>query len=390
MANGNRIFDEAAEIAFPRYPGTDGDARAIAWLEKRVQETGLVTSLQWFSYDLGPAQLVLRVVLVVSALLVAATGIVTTRSPIAGLCLLVTAVLPGAVFLAWSPWLEKLYRRDGGTRTANVIGRRGVASPRVTLILMAHHDSKSQSLSFPFRMGLTVVAITGVLVLGSLVLLAILSGDPTGPVWLAPLAAGASAVAALLLSTMRSGNRSPGGVDNAGSVAIMLAVVRQLIDQLADDIELVVLSTGAEEDHMVGAMRWLDLHADSITLPVFCLNFDGAGAPGRAVLIERYGFGRLFSGEMSSAACRAAGRLGIRPRGIVMLPGIGIDAIPFAHRGFPCLTLSSGSLGRATMSVHSANDKAEHLDPATLAEIADLAFEIVIELSRQKPASVSG
>jgi len=64
-----------------------------------------------------------------------------------------------------------------------------------------------------------------------------------------------------------------------------------------------------------------------------------------------------------------------------MLPGMGIDSIPFAHRGLPCLTLSSGSLGRATMSVHSANDRAEHLDPATLAEIADLAFETLMDLS---------
>jgi len=32
------------------------------------------------------------------------------------------------------------------------------------------------------------------------------------------------------------------------------------------------------------------------------------------------------------------------------------------------------------MSVHSANDKAEHLDPDTLAQIADLAYETLIEL----------
>jgi hypothetical protein len=130
-------------------------------------------------------------------------------------------------------------------------------------------------------------------------------------------------------------------------------------------------------------MRWLDAHLESIARPVFCLNFDGAGAPGRPVLIERYGFGRLFSAEMSAAARRSAERLEIKPRGILMLPGIGIDSIPFAHRGVPCLTLSSGSLGRATMSVHSVNDRAEHLDPDTLAEIADLAVKILIDLANK-------
>ena len=381
VADGEPIFDDAAELAFPRYPGTEGDAKAISWLESRFQDMGLETTLQWFTYDLGPAQRALRVVLVASAILVAVAGFVTTPSPLIGLILLVAAFLPGAVFLAWSPWLEKLYRREGGTRTGNVIGRRGVAEPRMTLMLMAHHDSKSQSLSFPFRMGLTITTIAGAFLLASLALIAILSDNLPGPNWLAPVAGAATALAAFALSTMKSGNQSPGGVDNAGSVAIVLAVARRLISELADDIELIVLSTGAEEDHMIGAMRWLDVHAESLVSPTFCLNLDGAGAPGRAVLIERYGFGRLFSAEMSAAARRAADRLGIKPRGIVMLPGIGIDSIPFAHRGIPCLTLSSGSLGRATMSVHSANDKAEHLDPNTLAEIADLAYETMMDLS---------
>jgi len=285
MADGKQIFDEAAELAFPRYPGTEGDARAISWLESRFLETGLQTKLQWFTYDLGPAQRALRVVLVASAMLVAVAGFVTTPSPLIGLILLVAAFLPGAVFLAWSPWLERLYQREGGTRTANVIGKRGVAEPRMTLILMAHHDSKSQSLSFPFRMGLTITTIAGAFLLASLALIAILSGNLPSPTWLAPSAGGATAIAALVLSTMKSSNRSPGGVDNAGSVAIVLAVARRLIDELADDIEVVVLSTGAEEDHMIGAMRWLDVHADSLAQPVFCLNLDGAGAPGRAVLI---------------------------------------------------------------------------------------------------------
>ena len=150
----------------------------------------------------------------------------------------------------------------------------------MTLMLMAHHDSKSQSLSFPFRMGLTITTIAGAFLLASLALIAILSGSLPVPTWLAPFAGGATAVAALVLSTMTNGNHSPGGVDNAGSVAIVLAVARRLIGELADDIELVVLSTGAEEDHMIGAMRWLDAHVEELQrTPTVAFNFDGAGSP---------------------------------------------------------------------------------------------------------------
>ena len=58
----------------------------------------------------------------------------------------------------------------------------------------------------------------------------------------------------------------------------------------------------------------------------------------------------------------------------------GIDAIPFAHRGLECLTFSSGSLDKATIAVHSANDVADHLDPDTLGRIATLARELARDL----------
>jgi hypothetical protein len=66
-----------------------------------------------------------------------------------------------------------------------------------------------------------------------------------------------------------------------------------------------------------------------------------------------------------------------------MLPGIGIDAIPFDHRGVGCLTLSSGSLDRATLSVHSANDVARHLDAQTLARVASLGLAIAVDIAER-------
>jgi Zn-dependent M28 family amino/carboxypeptidase len=224
------------------------------------------------------------------------------------------------------------------------------------------------------------VALTILVVAGTI------TGAVPGPPWLAPASGSVAAAAALVLSTMRSGNRSPGGVDNAGSMAILLELARTLPARVADDVELVFLSPGAEEDHMVGAMRWLASHGEHVReRPVYCLNLDGAGSPGRLVLLERYGFGRMFSRAMSEAARRAAARIGVKVRGIVQPPAMGIDAIPFAHAGIPCLTVSSGSLGRATASVHSANDTADNLDPATLAAAAELGRETLLELASLAP-----
>jgi len=110
------------------------------------------------------------------------------------------------------------------------------------------------------------------------------------------------------------------------------------------------------------------------------LNFDGAGAAGKTVLIERFGFGRRFSKTLSAVARRAAQRLDLPLRSIIMPPAMGIDAIPFAHHGIDCLTLSSGRLDRAAISVHSSRDVAGHLDAATLERIAELARTMVADL----------
>ena len=136
---------------------------------------------------------------------------------------------------------------------------------------------------------------------------------------------------------------------------------------------------------MVGAMRWLDAHADELRdRSVWAINFDGAGIPGRVALLERYGLGRLFSSELSRTARDAAGALGLVVRGVYMPPAMGIDAIPFVHRGIPCLTLASGSLGRASLSIHSAGDVAANLSGEALSEVAALAVEMAVRLSAEK------
>lgn len=378
-----RMLAGAAEIAFPRYPGSAGDRRAIALVAAKLRERGLETVVEPFRYDLRPALVALRVLLVGAALAVgAATALAHVSAPLA-LVLLATGVAVGGLLIVWAPGAARLYARSGPTQTANVAGYRRARHPRLRIVLLAHHDSKSQNLTFPVRMGLTLASLAGGATLALTLVVAAIRAVPAG--WLA-LAAGGATVAALLgLATLRSGNDSPGGVDNAGSVAIVLELAGLLPSRVADDVELIFLSPGAEEDHMVGAMRWLAAHrAELVDAPLYALNFDGAGAPGKVVLIERYGLGRPFSADLSAVARTAAGRLGIPVRGITMPPAIGIDAIPFAHHALPCLTLSSGALDRATISVHSARDVAAHLDGPALERVARLALEIVADLVRRR------
>lgn len=388
--DGRAIYARAQELAFPRYPGTDGDRRAIEVVAEWFDTAGLEVSRETFTYDVRPAFRALRLLLLGSAALVAlsaglAEGVLPGPArPGVALVLLASAFTAGAVFLTWAPWLEGIYASDGPTATVNVVGRRkteGAAGETgTTLILMAHHDSKSQSLTLPFRALSTLAAILGVLLLAA-VELAVLVGAAPPAGWLLA-ASGAACLALVALSTLRSGNRSPGGVDNAGSVAILAELAAVLAAEVSPRVELVFLSPGAEEDHMVGAMRWLERHgADLAGRRVFAINLDGAGIPGRVVALERYGFGRRFSPRLAALARRTAGELELPVRGAMLPPAMGIDAIPFANRGIESLTLASGSLNAAVLAVHSANDCGENLDPQALADVARLTRTVVLNLA---------
>jgi hypothetical protein len=384
-----RILAQAHALSFPRYPGSDGDRRAIALVREALERTGLEVTEEPFSYDLRPAWLALRGLLLLCALLLGTAGWSVLPAPLLAASCLILALVTGGTFLAWAPGLERVYRQEGPTHTANVSGRRRVQAPGMTIVLMAHHDSKSQNLTLPWRAGMTLTAVTGGLALVVLLLLRLAADMTEVSPWVGPAAGSLAAGALLVLSTLRSGNRSPGAVDNAGSVAILLELARTLPFQLPEDVELIFLSTGAEEDHMVGAMRWLDRHRETLAdRDVLTLNFDGAGNPGRVVLLERYGFGTPFSPRLSGAARRAARELGIPVRGVLMPPAMGIDAIPFHHRGLETLTFSSGSLGRATLAIHSAHDRPEHLDAETLGQTARLAAALIVDLTGSHRAIV--
>lgn len=379
--DGERILDRARRLAFPRYAGTEGCVRAQAMVAGWFRDAGLEVTEEPFSYDIRPAFRAIRGVLVSAAILVVVAASLAATSTAAALTALAAGIVVGGALIVYAPGAERIYRGEGPTRTANITGRRRVPGPRMTLIFLAHYDSKSQNLTFPWRNGLVIVAILGALSLLGVLVARLVAGGSAGPSWLPAATGGPACVALLVLSTLRSGNASPGGVDNAGSVAIVRELAEHLPSRLPADVETIFLSPSAEEDHMVGAMRWLAAHLDELRgRPVHALNFDGAGAPGRPVVLDSYGIFHRFAPEITRAAAAAARDLGLALRRIWMPPGIGVDAIPFHHRGVPCLTFSSGALDRATIAVHSRHDVAEHLDAATLEAVARLAAKTALRL----------
>ena len=124
---GERLLAEATALSFPRYPGTEGDRRAIAHLVERFAAAGLEVETEPFTYDVAPAFRALRGLLLSVAVLIALAGFLAVRSPGLALVPLAIGLAGGGFFLGWAPWLERLYARPGRTETANVVARRRAA-----------------------------------------------------------------------------------------------------------------------------------------------------------------------------------------------------------------------------------------------------------------------
>ena len=382
---GRRLKAQATEIAFPRAAGSPGNERARRIVGQRFSDAGLQVEEQSFSYDLERAFRAIRWTLRAAALALALATVLAEARPQVALVALAAGILTGVALLAWAPGVERLYAGDGPTKTANVVARRpAVGRVRKTLIVLAHYDSKSQNLTFPWRMGATLFSIFGT---GSLTLSLIL--EIPAAVVVGRSGGAVAVLALLLLSTLRNENRSPGGTDNAGSVAVLLELGRELPAAIPEDVELILLSPSAEEDHMVGAMRWLarNLPTEKArTDEIVAINLDGAGSPGRAVAMQWFGFGRRFGPTPIRASLAASRALSIPMRRIWLPPAVGVDAIPFVHQGIECVTFSSGSLGKETLAVHSARDVADNLCEQSLENVYRLVRETACRLTTRCPA----
>jgi hypothetical protein len=258
---------------------------------------------------------------------------------------------------------------DGPVRTANVVGRfRSGASRR--LVLVAHHDTKSQPLSLAGRAALvTLLAVGWAAMPVEAAAGAMLSGA-----WLARaldplLLAGGAAGLGLAWGGGVWRDRSPGALDNAASVLCVLEAARRLAADPPEDLELVVAFTGGEEHMMLGArslVRWLEEPGRAGS--AFVVNLDGVGEPGPVGIVgpSRY----------IAPLREAARRVEVAVRRVRLPPGAVTDAVPLRRAGLPVVGLTSGRLGPGARAVHTPRDRVENVDPRTMEEVVRLLVSL--------------
>jgi hypothetical protein len=382
------LLDTVRELAFPRFTGTPGACRAAERMARFFEEAGLVVTREAFSVSRNAMSRYRTLLHGVAAACALFLGASAPGHPGAALAVGVALLALVAGAGRWPRWIERGFDAPPRVESENVVGRApGRSGGGVTLVFLAHFDSKSAR--FPTFVPVALI-LAGALAVCALTLACAWSLTASSPLdagWARALSAlGAAAFLAPIAN--RSGNESPGAMDNASGCAVLRELAGALpADPALAGAALVFVSTGAEEIGLAGALRWIREHGPELDRArTLFVNVDSTGV-GRGLLALDVR-GRAPDGRPMSELVRCAAKAaGVPVRRLAFLPGVGVDTMPISARGYATVTVTGRVLGAASRRIHSPRDSVEHLSEAGLRDAAAFAAALAREAVRSAGAS---
>ncbi len=393
--NPETALKYAASIARPRRVGCGEDEVVANEIADRLRQFGYRVERQPFEFSTAPNTF-LTMIILVDLLLVLAILMLRASMPFAASIAAVLMMLSIVLFSSINrivqsaaiempvpehplrrierrSWRSVLSKRH---TTANFIGTRPVEDDGSLphLYLVAHYDSKSQRMPLAIRIMLFMVAIGASLIVAVLTLFNALT----------PIANAASIIAMLAglpLLFLDIGNQSPGAIDNASSVGLVLHLAECLAQRsdLHDKLRITILIPSAEEMTLMGSAAFVKAHTRQLRQQarhgLFILNFDGIGIDG-----DLYVAGRSPRRQTHDTVTlldymrRACHELRL-PLKRFRLVGAMFDHMPFAQHGFDAATLLA--VGPASRSVHTRDDSIDKLHVRGFKQAGQVALRMI-------------
>ncbi len=362
--DAERAYADVEKLCYPRGVGTPAEQRAARYILQEFAAAGLQTHPQPFPVSLFPTKIGCTLLFTIAVLLVLAGAQSVSQAP------LLAALCWGlAAFLTNMPWRvlgSGSHLWPPRTTSANLIACLPASTARAParVVFMAHYDTKSQLLPTGVRVLLVYVATTSS---GLLALLSLLDALGFPGAWqLAQLDMLAVVAAGALLGLLanRTGNRSPGAVDNGSSVGTLLELARSWRPQADTPLDVVWVASGSEEAQLNGARYFLQQQAAWWQeKPTLLINLESVGAGARTYLAGEAQAVQLAEG--------IADELGLTHTRLRVL-GAGMDHEPFAAHGLPALSIL-GDVVRSSFALHSARDNMSLIEKPALERAGRLA-----------------
>jgi hypothetical protein len=341
------------EIARPRLTGTAGAHEVAALVRNRLNAYGYQIRDFPFTFSTWPGRFgvsVAGILFVVGTL--GAAMLMNMRHAGVALAVLLTVLLLTGALAVLTPLMTQMLP-VGRVSTANLYAVKPGSRPR--FIVMAHLDSKSQSIPLSFRGPAIIVAIISWVAFVIFAILGVL--DPIWIMrWLTTLIGVLCYIAGVLLVFCYVENRSPGALDNASGLTTLIGVAEG--DRDRDDVAYLI--TDAEELGLVGS-RAIARQLDPV---IGVINIDGIDDDGGFYVLERFGIPPRHIAPHLAAAIMTAAEEMAEPAQRRNVPfGLLLDHIPLARVRLPAVTLMRGTM-RSLLRVHLATDSTAALNGA--------------------------
>jgi len=365
----------AASIARPRRAGCGEDEVVANEIADRLQQFGYRVERQPFRFSTAP-NIVLTLTILIGLVCVLIVLLSRDSMPALSIGGAIMIVLLLILFGPINRSVQSAALKDvgrAGILTANLIATLPMEDDLLLphLYLVAHYDSKSQRLPLVVRIALFVVAIAASVIVAVLTLF----NAPTSIIGVAGIVAIAAGLPLLFLDV---GNASPGAIDNASSVGLVLHLAECLAqcDDLRDKLRVTILIPSAEEMMVMGATAFVEAHERQLRqLPrLTILNFDGVGIDG-----DLYWAGQSAARLIRHIrqACHDL-RLPLKRFRFV---GAMFDHMPFAQRGFDAVTLMA--IGQASRSVHTPGDSIDKLNVRGFDQAGQVTLRVIEALATE-------
>jgi len=381
--DAQRAFGHIAELSdMRRLAGTQGEAGAQDYIRGIGRDIGLEIESEEFAYN----ELPLKLALPAMCLIIGAISVMGSLAYFWGTSLV---IIPGVALLAvvylgfkWSSTFEK-FASKGSKHSCNLIGRIPGAEARGEVLLSAHYDSKSQLMPVILRASFFILGFAVAIMFGiTLVVVGILAA--AGHDYLGSHAGFYVSLVppALMLGLVLNvtGNRSPGALDDASGVAVILEVARVLADMPPRNYDVVIAAFGCEEVGLCGSISYLLAHQEELRRrPFFMINFDMPfSSSGNLMLNTGFEFPPVRTSRKLNEITRKVGKaMGVKVSGGYLPVGAGADHMPWVKYGFEATGLVS-----ASANIHSSRDSLEKVNREGLRRAGEATLAILKELDQ--------
>ncbi len=394
----HRALEYAAVIAKPRLVGTQQEREAGEYIDSRLDAIDFEVTPEEFHFSDTMSVFLVIEILFSQILIIITFWLHSNENPLqflTALLLLLFLIVVNPINrlvqeISLAPFhgdttrfITKLIQGAGKSyRTINYVakypGSRSEPAD-IHLTLVAHYDTKSQRMPLVIRIALFTLGIGCELLFAIFVLFTPILPTLSIPAMVIGVIALFLGIPLLFLDL---GNESPGAIDNASSVGLLLHLA-EVLGQHPDvchRLDLTFLFTSAEEISTSGALAYTRRHEIQLRQQAkmgqsYVLNFDGIGVGGSLFWVgrgRRSGF--LANNSLVYFIHQVCKDLHIELKRF-NLPGALYDHIPFSDMGLEACTLIA--IDRKSLSIHTRRDTIEQLEPKGFQQTGQVVLRMI-------------